>query len=395
MPNPAPGQLQLHWLKEQSTYDTIAAYAATDAVQGVLDSFKIEPEHNWAELNEAVGTASHQGSIRTNEGGKFSGSFLIKPAAAGAAPDIGPAGLKACLGVETITGGTSAVYTLSDTVKVPLQGCLNIASNLQKVFSGGVIEEWTLEVTANALPTISFSGSCARVGHCYLDAIAAVGGEATGQTVIGVDNASIGCVSPGAVIAFTGDNNSNAGYTVTDVDWTAGSANFTITPAIQGAGLAGGVALFPLVPSQTTGGTAIASVNCGLTIDGVSLGFQKFSLKCNTGWGLRDMEAGSSRPAGIVRKGKRKLEGSLDFYFLDSNTGNSPFLGSPWHYIGLRDIALRVGEDTSAKRMLVDLNKVLCKGSTVNPGADVVMGSLAFEPQQNAAAADECSISFT
>jgi len=393
MPNPAPGQLQLHWIKAQTTYDTIAAYAATDAVSGIIDTFKIDGEKGFEELNEAVGTASHQGSIATTRGGKFSGSFLVKPAAAGTPPDIGPALIKGAMGVETINAGTSVVYTLSDTVKTPLQGCLNIASNLQHIFSGGVIEEMTIEISGNGMPTVSFSGSFATFGHCYADVNKSA--EPQAETTIALDNASIGCVSPGAVIGFEDDNNSDAGYTVTAVDWTAGAANFTITPGIAGApGIGAGEALFPLVPSQTVGGTAIAAVACGFTIDSQALGFIKATIKLTTGWGLRDKEASSDRALGIVRTGKRMVTGSVDFYFLDSATGNAPNLGRSWDSTTVRDLFLRVGADTAAARMKIDLNKCLCKPPAFNIGGDVVTASMAFDAQQNAAAADEMIVTF-
>jgi len=391
--NTIPGQLQLHWIKEQTTFDSILAYAVTDAVSGRIDTYKIDGELNYEDLNEAVGTASHQGEVQTVRGGKWAGTFLVKPAAAGTAPDIGPALLKAAFGVETITGGTSAVYTLSSTVKTPLQGCLNIANRMQHIFSGGVCEEMTIEIPANALPTISFAGSFARFGHCYEHE----NDEAEAQTVteIAVADDNRGMVSPGAVIQFEDDDNSSSGYTVTAVDWTAGAAHYDITPGIAGApGIGANEWVRPLVPSQTVGGSAIAAVACALDIDGVSLGFKKATIKMTTGWGLREPEATANRAAGIIRTGPRRIEGTIEFYAIVSDTGNMPPMGREWGELLTRDIQIRVGAATAGERMTLDFNKVLCKPAAFTIGAGAVEASMDFVARQNSAAEDEFSMTF-
>lgn len=390
--DPAAGILQTHFLKEQTTYDTTIAYAATDAVQGLVGTFAVEPMRNFAELEEAVGTASHQGDVALDQGGKFSGTFLIKPAAAGTAPDIGPAGLKAGFGIETITGSTSAVYTFSDTVKTPLQGAINIASNLQRTFSGGVVEEMVIEIPAHNLPTISLSGSFARMGWVHEDVNSAA--EPQGETSIAVADASRGCVGIGGVVQFENDNNSNAGFIVTAVDWTAGAANFTISPGIaEAAGIGSGETITGLVPSQTTGGTAIAASNCGFTVDGIALGFTKLTIKVTTGWGLRDNEATSDRPTGIIRKSKRKVEGSIDFVYDDLNTGYGPILGRTMDGF-VRDLFIRAGSDTAAARMKIDINKARLDVAQLDIGAEAVTGTMNFVARQNAAAADEMILTF-
>jgi len=392
--SPVAGMLQKHWIKEQTTFDTIVAYAATDAVEGRVGAFKIDGEKNFEELMEAVGTASHQGDVALDRGGKFSIQTNIKPAAAGTAPDIGPAGLKACFGAEGIVGSTSVTYTFSDTVKVPLQGALNIASGLQHVFSGGVVTDWEIDIPGNGVPTITINGEFARFGWAYRDVIG-VGGVATSATSCPLDNDSRGCVYPGAVVMLGDDSGTaSAGYTVTGYTDTTGSAAFAFSPGLAGAGEAAGLLITPLVPSSTVGGTAIAAVNCGLTIDSVPLGFIKANIKGTTGWGLRSGEATTDRASGIVRVGKRKVEGSLDFWFLDANTGNAPILGRTWEGT-IRDIALRVGENTTGKRMTIDINKARLMVPTFDIGEAAVQASVSFLAQQNAAAADECIVSFT
>ena len=167
---PVPSVLEESFVKVQPTgaFDTYLAMAATDAVAHLQGSFKIDPTVNFAEVKESVGTASHQGEVKTTQGGAWSGSFYCKPGALGTAPDI-TALLLALCGVETVGAGVDVVYSLSDTVKTSLQGMLHVENHAQRTFSGGVVEQGKINITNGELVTFDFSGSFARSGHVFRD----------------------------------------------------------------------------------------------------------------------------------------------------------------------------------------------------------------------------------
>jgi hypothetical protein len=384
--------LEESFVKEQTTYDTWAALAATDAVNHLLGTFKIQPNVNFEELKEAVATASHQGEIQTNQGGTWEGEFYVKPAAAGTPPDIGPALIKAAMGVETITGGTDTTYTFSDTVQTALQAMVHVQDRAQKTFSGGVVQQMVIEIPANGLPTFKFSGQFARMGWAFFDENSAA--EAQGVTEIAVADASRGCVQEPAMVYFEDDDNGAAGFTVTGHDWTSGSAHFDISPAIaDAAGIGANEDIFPYAPSQTTGGSVIAAINNTLTFGSLSLGFIKCTVTVDTGLALRDKEATSDRAVGIVRASKRMVRAEFEFYALDSNVGNLPLMGYA-HEGPTHDVDLTVGNASAAEMKLSWPKARLDIAQIESAESDVWMASATLVARQSAAACDEFSIEF-
>lgn len=235
MPNPAAGALQLSWIKAQSSYDTIEAFVAADAVSHINGTFKIEPERTFEESKECSGTMSLTEEFTLGRGGKWSASFLVKPAAVGTAPDIGEL-IKAAMGMtETIVGATSVTYPLSDTVAPGgLQGVLNIAGIKQEMFSGGWVEEMTVDIPGNGLPTISFSGGFARYGWAFADVVG-TGGIAYNATSMPVNNASRGSFGVGAVVQFATDDAGVAGTVQSGANGTFHiDNNTTLTLKVDG-----------------------------------------------------------------------------------------------------------------------------------------------------------------
>lgn len=394
--NAMAGGLQLAWLKQQATFNTPEAFVATDAISPEKGGFKIDPVTNFEPKKECSGTFTNQGAFRTDYGGKWSsGQMLIKPIALGTAPDIGQM-IEAAMGLETATPATSVVYTLSDTLAViGMQAAINIAAQLQHVMSGAYVEEMTIEIPQRGLPTFQFSGQFAGFGWAYADVIGATA-LATGETHVHLANASRGCLGPGAVVQFVDDTGTaGAGYTITAVDNTAGSATATFSPGLVGAGESAGGAIIPLVPAQTVGGTAITGVSAALTVGGVSLGFisAKFTLK--TGIVPRvESGYGGGYISGIFRGGERSIEGELKFYLLDSNAGWTPMVGGAHEPI-LRAIALRVGADTAGSHMHVNVPNARLDVAQIDlPGSEMVTGTMKLIGQQSAAAADEFALTF-
>jgi hypothetical protein len=269
----------------------------------------------------------------------------------------------------------------------------HIEGHWQKVISGAWVEELSLEVTGNGIPTITASGGFSRVGWCYRDVIGAAG-IATGASSCPLGDASRGCVGVGAVVSFGTDTNTAVGYTVTEVDNSAGSAHFHFTPVLAGAGSAGGQEIKPLVPAQTVGGNILSAVDCLLTIGSITPGFVSCKLNYSTGIGPRDKEATLDRCAGLMRVAPRVVEMDTEMYFLDTNAGNGALQGFA-HDGTTYAVTLRVGSNTAAYRLSVGLPKARVDISTQEvPEADVVMANMKVIARQSAAACDELTFTF-
>ena len=371
------------------THNTFTAFAATDAVSPLRGTFKLEPFQNFEELNEAVGTASHQGEIQTDRGGKWSGSFLVKPAAAGTAPDI-TALLTAAFGKETITGGTSAVYTIDEDVYTSLQFMHVVDGHWSHFADGAWVEQMVITVPGNGLATVEFSGGFSRFGWCYRDDVA--GAEATAQTEIGIDDGSRGGVREPAMCEFEGDDNGGTGYLITGTDNTSGAAHFDISPGIAGAGLAAGAEILPLVLSQTTGGSALSAIECALTFGAVEPGFIEAKTTMTTGLGPRDKEATTEYASAVCRVGGRKIEADLKCYFTDTAAGFSPLVGFA-HDGTTYDVDLRIGPDTAGSRAKLSYPKARLDIMQHDLGEILVVDGK-IVARQSAAAEDEFALTF-
>jgi len=393
MPSTGSGVMQEVFTKAQTTYDTMETFAATDATPAIRGTFNIEPSVNFEKTKESVGTKSLQGEVKLDQAGVVSGSFNAKPNAVGVAADIGPLFLHT-FGKETIVGGTSVEYSFLDTVPSALQTMQHIEGFKQRTASGVWFDEFGIEAAGNVPPVFSFSGGCARTGWIYKD-IVGVGGVAIAAVVCPLDDASIGCVEPGVVVQIGADYDqlgASGGYLVTAVDHTTGAANFTFTPALSGAGESAGASITPWAPAQTTSGTILGGTQHGLTLGGVALGFIDASIKVSTGFGPRDKEATADRPTGIVNVAGRDIEGDFTFYLLDSNTGNTPFVGRA-HEGDTYALSLRLGADVAAERVLVTLPKVRLDIASIDiPEADVATFTAKIIAHQSAAALDEMTL---
>jgi hypothetical protein len=386
-----PTYLEEAFLKLQSTFDTFETIAATDAVSPVQRSLELEPIQEVSPLNEAVGTQSYQGGTLTQRGASWKGTFKVKPQAAGTAPDIGEL-LKHAMGVETVVGGTSVGYTFSDTVTPDaVQIVKHLEGYMQETISGGWVNDFTIKCARNEDPTIEFNGGAARYGRIVKDVIG-TGDVATSATSCPLNDASRGSVIEPCIVQIGDDTNSASGYLVTAHDDTAGSADFTFSPGLAGAGESAGEDILPLVPAtRTEGGTVLGGVNHSLTIDGVSLGFIEATIKVTTGLTGRDKEATTDRATGISKVGERVIEFEISGILKTGATGSAPLAGRAFD-LASHDIDLTIGS-ASAARMKISIPAGEARvNATEHPENEDVMLTISGRAKQSAAAADEMSI---
>ena len=300
------GTLQQFFLKEEVTYDTQQAVVATDAVD--LVSLELTPDLQQTEIQAHVGTGSYQGEINAMRGGKWTAVCDLAPAAAGTAPDIGPA-LKAALGDETIVGGTSVTYDFNDSSPTSIQWVKKSGHELYEVMTGCWVESLSIEASQGGVPKLTFSGGGATFG-CYYGQATVSGVHAAASAAITLTTNHGYQFRPGAYIKFGAStlDNAGAGYKVT----AHTASGITISPGLHANdALAGAEVVRAFIPSQTLGGTRIGGVSHGCTIDSTSIGFIDSKYTIATGIKARDKNATSAVPVGIFRAGGRTVDVDL------------------------------------------------------------------------------------
>jgi hypothetical protein len=374
-----------YFAKLETTFDTVSAFVAGDAVD--LQDLKIDPTLDQRPVKSHRGSASEQAMVAGRKGGKWSAVAYLSPNAAGTAPDIGPL-FEAAFGDENVVGGTSVSYVLSDSLMPTLQLARIVGEASYEVINGAIVEQLDIENASGGEPKVTFSGTFSSYGYAFGGDTTGV--EAAGQSVISVAAAHKGNWAPNAVVVFGSENNAGAGYTITAVDNTAGS--ITVSPVL-GVEVASGAAIKPFSLTPTYGaGTPIEGVDSNLTVDSVATGFIGAKISVKNGLHLRDKEVSTNRASGVAR-GKREVTGELQFYFLDKVTG--PIMGRAWDGT-TRALALRIGPNTAAKRLIVTIPKAYFEVAGLDlPEAEEATAACKFRALQNSASADEINISFT
>ena len=380
MATPIVGIDAQHWAKLETTYDTVSAFASGDAVP--LLEISIEPSKEFHKSMEHTGSASLETEIAGIKGGTWSCSAYAKPAAAGTAPDINPF-LTAGLGTETISGGTSATYSLSNSAQ-SLQIGRYAGAGLYEVINGCWVESVEIEITGNDEPKFTFSGGFASYGFVYDGATIASGSG----TTITVNTAHVGKIQKNALIKIGSEDNGGSGYTVTAVDNTA--ETLTITPTLAGSVSASDV-IEPVVPGFTlTASTILGGVNAGLTLGGTSVGMISTKYTISTGIHGLNKEATAETSTRLAR-GAREVTGELNFYYLSENAAQ---LGQAWDGT-TRAVNLRIGEDTAAKRCKVNAPAARLEVSGLEiPEAEEATFTAAFVCRKSAVSNDELTIVF-
>ncbi len=373
-------------VKVESTYDTAAAFSATDGI-GLID-LKIDPSKEFQLSKERVGTASAQAMIAGMSGGKWSAVSEIKPNAVGVAPDSGEL-IRAALGTETISGGVSVTYSLNDSAPNSLQLDKYVGAGLCQIANGAWVEQMDIEIQGNAPPKMSLSGGFATYGWVH-GAEVNTNALITATTVY-YKTAHKGNLGVNGRVKFGTEDAAGAGYLITAVDDTASPPSITISPQLA-AGISADAVIAPLVPTLTLSGTLLGGVSAGLTVDGSSVNFISGKIQIKTGLHGRNKEATASKSAGVLR-GDREITGELQVYYIDKESG--PLIGRAWAGT-TRALVLRIGANTAAQRMTINIPKAFLEVVPIDvPDREEATATIKFRALQNAAAADELTLVFS
>lgn len=269
----ALGRNQRFYAVPETTFGTFVKPTGANALKVLTSTVEFGQER--VERNDARQTRSWLERItRRKTVGWSLEKFLLPSGTADVPPDDGPL-LKAALGVETINGGTSVVYSLA-AAQAAL-GSLTLVRELNGVLMEAIVGAWveamTISISGGEEPKISFEGGAAD--HIGTGATGIVNGaQAALDTAIELNPGKAAAYDVGSVVAFVDaagavvDDNAGAGFEVTNVD-DAGDI-LTISPGLVNP-LAGGERTIPFVPTEVTAGSAIAGIVGDLQLDSVSL----------------------------------------------------------------------------------------------------------------------------
>lgn len=373
------GQIQDHalgrgrktFIKAEGTFGTPVAITTNNALK-LSKPIEFVPDVAQLDRNDNRNTRDLLEQTTGLKTVKFKGeSYLLPSGAAGTAPNIGPL-LKNALGSETITGGVSVAYGLTN---VQNMGSLSIFQQMNAVMGetamGAFIEEITLKVSGKEEAKLSFSGMAQDYGMCGTGSITSnlVGGE-TSLTVAAADRYGM---AKGAVIQVIGAATSNGGgngHLVTAYDPTTGIATFS--PAIAGA--PGAASTFaPFLPVETTAGSPISPTLASATLDAVALPITAFDITVKNNHKPIDDEAGQATITDYI-PGYRSVTGSFTL------RGRKDMI---LHYgkrfsLATRNLSVVAGT-IGGKKMTVAVPTLRVKFDAANiPDEDVVMLPFSF-----------------
>lgn len=362
----------------ETTYDTIATFAASTAVG--LESFELEPFLEWHKNKEHLGTASTLTHIRGKEGGRWSAKGYVKPRTTGTPPDAHPFFLSA---MGSVTGSAYSLSSVLNSMRLMRQA----GGSFQETAFGAWTEELEVEINGNQICGWSASGGYARHGGLRGAPATSASTLNLGVTTAVLSAASAYTVRPGALVAFGANTNSGAGYLVTAV--STDGLTLTFSPALAGSTVAGGSAVTAQFPSGASyAGTVQGGIECSLSVAAVSLGFISYKVKLSTGIHGLDREANANR-ANRLARGERSVEGEALFYVLDENAGLAP---AAWN--GTRQ-AMVARAGTATTNCTITTPATLMKVSKVEiPEAVEATHQVAFVAERSAANDDELTMAF-
>jgi len=375
MSAPTNAAIRNHFVKLQAAHDTMLVWAGTDACR--LLELDLQGDKEFKEVEECAGVGSLVNEIAGKNKNKWTLKGYVKPNALGVAPDIGDV-LHAAFGDEVIVGGASVTYQFDPDDPKSLQLMEVADTNMEQAASGAWVEQLEIEGKGGEFPLITAQGGYSR--HIWAHGTTSTG-AGIGDAIVPLTAGQDGAISVGASVSV----GVNTARTVTAV--TPATPSITVDPVL--ASLVGaGAAVVPYYPAPSVSGTLFTSVADSLTIDGAALDFISAKIAFKPGWYGWDDECGSNRATRVL-PGAHTLEGEIQALWLDMATG---FLyGKAWDGT-VRTIVWRVGANTAAQRLTVNIRARLQISAIKVSGKQCVKWTVKFKGRMNAADGDELSL---
>ena len=385
MTMPIYGSALVGFAAIETAFDTPQLHVAADSVG--FTELKIEPFLTYTKSKEHRGTQTLATEVKGKQGGKWSCKFYVKPQTAGSEPEGGPI-IEAALG--SVSGST---YSLAAIHPQSLQISGYTDADHYEQVNGSWVEQLDVEVSgSNNEAMISASGGFSS--YSRISGSPTTGAAAAGVAVSTITAGMIGRVVSegcGMLVMFKDGtkDNGNAGYKITDVNYSTGVITFT--PAIQaGEDVDAADAILPITPTWTSTGTIQGATDSDLSIGGASFGMMQGKYSLKTGHHARDAHATSNRPIGLAR-GERDLSAEFTVEYLEEE---AELLGKAWGGT-LYAVNMRVGPTTANNKCTCAYPNARIEVTPISiPDADEATAVIKAIPRQSSAAEDEYSITF-
>jgi len=228
----------------------------------------------------------------------------IRPSgSAGTAPDIGPV-LLAALGTETVAGGTSVTYGLTNS-QTAASRSLSITGaypdgtddgplTAMRAVLGALVAELQIVINGSDLPQITASGPARRYVPTGYSTISSGATSAT-QAV-----AAAAMFNVDSVVSIDTDDNSGTGYRVTAIS----GSNLTLEASVA---TTTADVIRPYAPLPTLAGSILSQIVATVTIGGQTYSVQSATLRVANNWSLAADEAGEDEAFSDATVGRRKI----------------------------------------------------------------------------------------
>ena len=285
--------------QNQTTLDTMVRAASAGAVK--ILSFTAEYDQARNERRHNRATRGRRGAVSGQRTVSWSlEKELIPSGTAGTEPDDHQF-WHASFGTETITGGTSVVYSLTTTQAMRL---LSIHDYHPAGVMQSLIGAWvdTLKIAGSGADPlrVSMTGGARRMvqtGRTQVN-----GAVTTSATVI-VDGPLQ--VEVDSIVQVGANTNTNTGYRVTAN--AAGTLTLETTLTV-----ADNADVVPFVPTETTAGTPLAGIDGSLTVLGAACPVTAWEVEVNNAMIPHDGEYGAVHVSD-VSPGWRQVSGTFSF----------------------------------------------------------------------------------
>ena len=214
--------------------------------------------------------------------------------------------MEAALGTETISAGTKVEYTPALTI--PSFSLCFKEGHTTHFVSGCVVESLSVSIEAKGAMRVDASGRFKKVLHAGSEETTT--GSTT--TVINLDTGGAKLFDVGAYIQVGSDDNTGAGYEITEVN--LGSDTITVGTALSGAP-AEDVLVKGFLPAASLSGYVVEGSSGSLTLGGTSMLVTSGSITvANQVKMIEEEVTGDTYPSGFT-SGPRSITGELNCFF--------------------------------------------------------------------------------
>ncbi|MBI5523367.1 MAG: hypothetical protein HY910_12120 [Desulfarculus sp.] len=366
--------------KLESSFGTLASFAATDAV-AALGQPSVSQPLSFSDSEEVVNSRSLLTRFRDKTpAGKWSLDLYSRPSGAAGTPPVESVLLECLLGAKTINAGVSVVY--APALTLPSFSFGSKLGHVTRFAAGCLVESGKFSIVSKGGIKCSFSGPCRQVMQAGRASTVA---DST-TTVIKLEAGGAKLFDVGSRVQVGAANNAGAGYAVSAHDEVADT--ITITPALAQAPAAD-VAVQGYLPTPTLAGAPLEGRLGSVKFDTVAVSITSADLSITNKLNLLEDEVTPDDfPSGYV-PGARSVKGDLSLYFLRK------YLGHFRQAKNQADVAVALGGGNTAGSILtVSMAKGRLDTPEISASNDTLMSKLPFTAMGNAGE-DEISIAYT